>query len=102
MPDVRVDAALTKYIVTIADATRNEKSFIAGVSPRGAIHLCRASQAYAMVEGRDFVTPDDIKAVAVSVMAHRVIEKRSRASADGRVSVQQALKKILTDVPVPQ
>jgi MoxR-like ATPase len=100
--DVRVDGALTKYIVGISDATRNEKSFLAGVSPRGSTHLFRAAQAYAMVEGRDYVTPDDVKAVAVSVLSHRVIERRTRASADGRATVHTALKKILQDVPVPQ
>jgi MoxR-like ATPase len=100
--DVRVDAALTKYIVSIADATRNDKSFLAGVSPRGALHLCRAAQAYAMVEGRDFVTPDDVKSVAPNVLAHRIIEKRTRASADGRITVNTALKKILQEIPVPQ
>ncbi len=100
--EVRVEAALTRYIVAIAEATRAEKSFLAGASPRGALHLCRASQAYAMVEGRSYVTPDDVKAVATNVLAHRVIERRTRASADGRSTVHQALKKIMQDVPVPQ
>ena len=55
-----------------------------------------------MVEGRGYVTPDDVKAVVTNVLAHRVIERRTRASADGRATVHQALKKIMQDVPVPQ
>jgi MoxR-like ATPase len=102
VPEVRVDDGLTRYIVEIADRTRSEKSLLAGVSPRGAIHLCRAAQALAMVEGRDYVVPDDIKTLAINVLSHRVIERRTRASADGRVSVHQILRKILSDVPVPQ
>jgi MoxR-like ATPase len=99
--DVRVDDKLTAYIVEIAGRTRADKTLVAGVSPRGTIALCRAAQAFAMVRGRDYVTPDDVKALAADVLAHRVVEKRSRAGADGRVTVQQALKKILQEVPVP-
>ncbi len=100
--EVRLDDTLTGYIVEIANRTRSDKSLAAGVSPRGAIHLSRAAQAFAMIDGRDYVTPDDIKAVALPVLSHRVLEKRQRASADGRISVHQVLRKILQDVPVPQ
>jgi len=100
--DVRLDDALTAYIVEIANRTRTDKTLIAGVSPRGSIHLSRAAQAYAMIDGRDYATPDDVKAVALPVLSHRVLEKRQRASADGRVSVHQVLRKILQEVPVPQ
>ncbi|HVY61755.1 MAG TPA: MoxR family ATPase [Planctomycetota bacterium] len=101
--EVRVEDKLTAYIVEIAGRTRAEKSLVAGVSPRGTIALCRAAQAYAMVSGRDHVIPDDVKALAPSVLAHRVVEKRSRASADGagRVTVAQTIQRILQEVPVP-
>ncbi|MBI4564862.1 MAG: MoxR family ATPase [Planctomycetes bacterium] len=99
---VKMDEALTGYVVELAAKTRGEKSFLAGVSPRGAIHLARAAQAYALVDGRDYVVPDDVKAVALPVLSHRIMEKRARASADGRVSVQETLRRILGEVSVPQ
>jgi MoxR-like ATPase len=100
--EVRLDDAVTHYIIEIANRTRADRTLVAGVSPRGAIHLTRASRAHAMVDGRDYVTPDDIKAVAVNVLSHRVVEKRSRASQDGRAASGQILRKILQEIPVPQ
>jgi MoxR-like ATPase len=100
--EVRVDDAVTSYVIEIANRTRNDRSLVAGVSPRGAIHLTRAARAHALVDGRDYATPDDIKAVAVNVLSHRVVEKRSRACQDGRVASGQILRKILQEIPVPQ
>jgi MoxR-like ATPase len=100
--DVKVDDAVTNYVIEIANRTRSDKSLVAGVSPRGAIHLTRAARAHALVDGRDYATPDDIKAVAVNVLSHRVVEKRSRASQDGRAASGQILRKILQEIPVPQ
>jgi MoxR-like ATPase len=100
--DVRLDDAVTNYIIEIANRTRGDRTLVSGVSPRGAIHLTRASRAHAMVDGRDYVSPDDIKAVAVNVLSHRVVEKRSRASQDGRAASGQILRKILQEIPVPQ
>src|SRR6185295_12247845 len=91
--EVRLDDAITQYIIEIANRTRGDRTLVAGVSPRGAIHLTRAARAHAMVEGRDYVSPDDIKAVAVNVLSHRVVEKRSRASQDGRAASGQILRK---------
>jgi len=100
--EVRIDDAVTNYVIEIANRTRNDRTLVAGVSPRGAIHLTRAASAHALVDGRDYATPDDIKAVAVNVLSHRVVEKRSRASQDGRVASGQILRKILQEIPVPQ
>jgi MoxR-like ATPase len=100
--EVRLDDAVTHYIIEIANRTHGDRTLVAGVSPRGAIHLTRAARAHAMVDGRDYVTPDDIKAVAVNVLSHRVVEKRSRASQDGRAVSGQILRKILQEIPVPQ
>jgi len=99
---VRLDDAITGYVLEIVNRTRNDKSLVAGVSPRGAIHLARAARAHALVDGRDYATPDDVKAVAVNVLSHRVIEKRVRATQDGRASTGSVIKKILQEVPVPQ
>jgi MoxR-like ATPase len=99
--EVKLDDAVTTYVVEIANRTRADKTLVAGVSPRGAIHLTRAARAHALVDGRDYATPDDIKAVAVNVLSHRVVEKRSRASQDGRAASGQILRRILQEIPVP-
>jgi MoxR-like ATPase len=100
--DVRIDDALAGYIVDIVQRTRSDRNLLAGVSPRGAIHLSRAARAHALVEGRDFATPDDVKAVATAVMTHRVIERRARGAGEGRQTAVQIVRKILQEAPVPQ
>ncbi len=69
---VYVHADLQDYMVRVVHATRHNRKIVSGVSPRGTLAFVRAAQGYAMVEGRDFVTPEDIKAVAVPVLAHRM------------------------------
>jgi len=98
---VRIDDAVTSYLVDISNRTRQDKSLAAGVSPRGTIHLSRAAQAHAVVERRNYVTPDDVKAVAAGVLSHRVIEKR-RPMQNGRMSSALIINRILEEVPVPQ
>ncbi len=70
---VRVDVSLLRYILDIVAGTRAAKAVKLGVSPRGALLLRRAAQAYALTFGRDYVRPDDIKALAVPVLAHRIV-----------------------------
>lgn len=69
---VTVSDSLLKYIRDIVELTRKEKAFVLGGSPRATLHLVRASQAKAFLEGRDYVKPDDVKAVAVKVLHHRL------------------------------
>lgn len=69
---VYIHADLMKYITAVVQATRHHPKVTSGVSPRGTLAFVRASQGYAMVQGRDFVVPEDIKAVAVPVLAHRM------------------------------
>lgn len=68
-----VSEAVRAYIVALCEKTREIPSVATGVSPRGMLALLRACQAYALVRGRDFVTPDDVKTLAVPVLAHRII-----------------------------
>ena len=82
--NVYVHGDLRDYLVDLVQGTRKygassdkSRSIAEGVSPRGTLALLRASQGYAMVQGRDFVTPEDIKAVAVPVLAHRMISEVS-------------------------
>ena len=97
---VVVDDALLDYILEIASRTREHKGLALGVSPRGCLMLYRAAQAAALIEGRSFCTPDDIKRLALPVLSHRVIEKGRDAGAS-RKDGETILSEILEAVPVP-
>jgi MoxR-like ATPase len=97
---VRVDELLAEYILEIAARTRGHKGLALGVSPRGCLMLYRAAQARAILEGRNYCTPDDIKRLALPVLAHRVIEKGRDAGAS-RKDAETILGEILDEVPVP-
>ena len=97
---VEIKDELVDYILEIAARTREHKSLLLGVSPRGCLMLERAAQAYATIEGRKFCKPDDIKRLAVPVLAHRIIEKGRDAGASRKDS-DAILAEILEDVPVP-
>ncbi|MDE6036343.1 MAG: MoxR family ATPase [Ruminococcus sp.] len=71
--NVRVTEQVRNYIVKIVSATRTDRNVTLGISPRGSIALYKASKAYAYIYERDYVTPDDVKNTAVSVLAHRII-----------------------------
>lgn len=88
------------YIVDLARATRAAPSFQLGVSPRGATALLNTSRAWAWLSGREFVTPDDVKALALPCLRHRVA-LRAEAEMDG-VQIDDILGSILAAVPVPR
>jgi MoxR-like ATPase len=92
---IRVDDALVDYMLAIVEKTRAYESLALGVSPRGAQALYRASQALAMVEGRDYVIPDDIKRLVVPVFAHRVMINARVAMTQRSTEVAE---RILTDI----
>jgi MoxR-like ATPase len=77
--EIYVDQAVAEYIVRLVTATREHPDVYLGSSPRGSINLYRSGQALAALEGRDYVIPDDVKQLAVAVLAHRLIIK-SQAS----------------------
>jgi len=97
---VQVTPDVVGYIVDIARATRESPSLSLGVSPRGATALLRAARAWAWLNGRDFVTPDDVKALAHASLAHR-LGLRPEAELEG-VEVGQVLSSALGSVPVPR
>jgi MoxR-like ATPase len=99
---VTVDETLVDYLLAIVEKTRNYETLSLGVSPRGAQALYRASQALALLQGRDYVIPDDIKRLVVPVCAHR-ISVNSRASLSQRSTElsERILQEILTMVDVP-
>jgi MoxR-like ATPase len=99
---VTVDDALVDYMLSIVDKTRAHESLALGVSPRGAQALYRAAQALAMIDGRDYVIPDDIKRLAIPVFAHRIsINARASLAQRSTELSERILQEILTLVEVP-
>lgn len=97
---VRVDDSLQDYLLEIVESTRQSEAFRLGVSTRGALSFYRGCQARAVTEGRDFVTPDDIKALAVSALSHRVLVDDFSGTAD-RSTAENLLAEVLARIPVP-
>ena len=96
---IHVDPQMQRYIVHIVGLTRDHPDVYLGASPRGSLSLMRASQARAMLAGRDFVIPDDVKALAAAALAHRLImspEARMR-----NATAHAVISQILQEVPVP-
>jgi MoxR-like ATPase len=96
---VRVAPEVREYISSITRATRDDPSFVLGASPRASVALMRASRASAVMDGRDFVTPDDVKARAPAVLRHRVI-LAPELGVEGRTT-DEVLAALLTRVVAP-
>lgn len=97
---VAVDDSIYEYLLDIVEATRNSPELHVGVSTRGALCLYRASQSLALIEGREFVAPDDVKRLAVPVLAHRVITK-GYLHGSQRGAIEALIQRFVDDVPVP-
>ncbi len=97
--DVYVDDLVKGYIVDLVTTTRDHPDVYLGASPRGSLALFLASRAWAAMEGRDFVLPDDIKLLAPSVLAHRLIVSPSARIKN--VGAQQIVEDALRHTPVP-
>jgi MoxR-like ATPase len=98
---VAVDESINSYLLDIVNATRRSDELRVGVSTRGALCLYRASQALALVENRDFVTPDDIKRLAVPVLSHRVIAKGYMQGTQ-RQALETLVARLVAEIPVPR
>lgn len=98
--DVRVDDALSDYLLDIVEATRSHDEIELGISTRGALAYYRAVQAWALVDGRDYVNPDDIKTLAGPVMAHRLICRGLIQEGQRRRSMD-LVRRILDTIRVP-
>ena len=96
-PMVRVHKDVLSYMMDIIEKTRTESRFVTGVSTRGAIALYKASQAKAALEGRDYVIPEDVLAVAPYVLSHRIISKGAESFADAKLY----LNRMIETIPVP-
>ena len=98
--DMYVHDSLYEYIVSLVEATRTSSLFSAGASPRGSIALLRMSKAMAMLNGRDYVTPEHISSVFVDVLGHRV-KLSTRAKAEGKTT-KAALEELFAGIKVPR
>jgi MoxR-like ATPase len=96
--DIYVDSSVADYIVRLVNSTRNHPDVYLGASPRGSIALYRAGQALAGLLGRDYVIPDDIKALAEPALAHRLIIKTSSSIHD--VQAGQVIRELLESTPI--
>jgi MoxR-like ATPase len=97
--EVFVDELIRRYIVDLAAATRSHPDVYVGASPRASLALYRAAQAWSLLNGRDYVTPDDIKKLAVSAFAHRMIVQPAARAKD--VSGRTVVEDVLASVAVP-
>jgi MoxR-like ATPase len=95
---VRAEESVLDYVMAVVAATRGSPLLTLGVSPRGSLGLLRAARAHALTDGRDYLVPDDVKAVAVPVLAHRIMPK---ATADGS-DAEAMIRAIVHAVPVPR
>jgi MoxR-like ATPase len=96
--EIYVDPAVSDYIVRLVNGTRTHPDVYLGASPRGSLALYRAGQALAALSGRDYVIPDDIKRLAESALAHRLIIKTSSSMHD--IDPRQVIAELLSTVPV--
>ncbi|MBQ0120150.1 MAG: MoxR family ATPase [Bacteroidales bacterium] len=100
MDRVLVDPSLLRYIVNIVQQTRNSRTVLLGASPRASVAMLQASKAFALLHGRDFVTPDDIKAVTPSILQHRIM-----LSADAEMqgyTVAKVAQTLIDKIEVPK
>jgi MoxR-like ATPase len=97
--DVHVDEAISQYIVSIVDATRRHEDVQLGASPRGSLALYNASRARAAIGGRQFVIPDDVKALSEPTLAHRVIVTPSARIRN--IDSRAVIRDIVRSIPVP-
>ena len=99
LKDVYLDALVKKYIVDMVEQTRHHPDIYLGASPRGSLALYRTGQAWAAMQGRDYVLPDDIKHLALPALAHRLIVSPAARLKD--VTGETVMREILDSLPVP-
>ena len=96
--EIYIHPELLNYMISLVQATRKSPKVESGVSPRGTLAFLRAAQAYALVSGRDYVVPEDIKAVAAPVLAHRL---SMNVSFDAAKAAQQVIAELLQSLALP-
>ncbi|HYK97729.1 MAG TPA: MoxR family ATPase, partial [Candidatus Acidoferrales bacterium] len=97
---VTVEDSVLDYVVRIVEESRRSADLVLGASPRAGVHLLRAAKTAAALEGRDFVTPDDVKALAIPTLRHRIV-LRAEAEIEGR-DADAVCKRVLARLDVPR
>jgi MoxR-like ATPase len=97
---IDVEESILNYLQDIVDETRRSSEIQVGVSTRGALSFYRAAQAQAFLHGRAFVVPDDVKSLAISVLAHRIMPRGFTAGSE-RSTVESIIERCLRNVDVP-
>ena len=97
---VTVEDSVLDYVVRIVEESRKSQDLILGASPRAGVHLLRAAKTAAAIEGRDFVTPDDVKSLAIPTLRHRVV-LRAEAEIEG-LDADAVCRRVLTRLDVPR
>nr|WP_245862774.1 MoxR family ATPase [Phycicoccus duodecadis] len=100
LEDVTVSPEVARYCVALARATREHEQVLMGASPRGSLALLLVGRGYAVIRGRDYVTPDDVKAVAPAVLEHRVVARPELWMSD--VGPRSIVADVLRTVPAPR
>jgi MoxR-like ATPase len=98
---VQIDESLQEYIIAIAVKTRDSKWMELGVSPRGTLALQRAAKASALMAGRHYCTPDDVKPLVIPVFAHRVLLQADAYTESSTDAAERVLQNLVEEVPVP-
>jgi MoxR-like ATPase len=101
VPNVRIDQTVVDYILDLVEATRHDDQLHLGMSPRGALAVTAASQAAAVLAGRDYVIPDDVKTLFIPVGAHRVVSKTYLSNGDANATTR-VLQAVLDRVAAPR
>ncbi len=97
---VKMDDAITEYILSLAEETRNRSELVIGLSPRGTLALAEVSRASALLAGRDYVVPDDVKCLAAPACAHRLVTRG--LAGDGEGGADAIFQQILQSTPAPK
>src|SRR6266568_3339167 len=99
---VHVNESLVDYLMSVVDTTRHHAEIVLGVSTRGALTFFKTCQAMAMVNGRDFVIPEDVKRLAGPVLSHRILMKERRLLRGDVTPEQRFIQRIVSEIPVPR
>lgn len=97
---VRVDDSILEYIMRIVESTRHDENIAVGSSMRGALALTRCARVWAAADGREYVIPDDVKALAVPVLAHRIMLTSDAVFSSS--TPEAVLERLLGEIPAPQ
>ena len=100
--EIHVNESLVDYLMTVVQTTRTHPEVALGVSTRGALTWFKACQALAMVNGRDYVIPDDVKRLAAPVLSHRILMKDRRAMRGDASPEGKFIQRIVSEIPVPR